>query len=334
MAATRRLRPVALAALVALLALVGARPVRAHPVSDWELRNLPKLSRPLADTLATTALPDSSGLVGVNRGGWVHVAYQRPALWALRLAAARGDETLAERAWPAVAAAFARQTAAGGFAAAPAIARGDDLAGTSLWLGELAQTLLVLQSGPLRGWFRARTEALSPQVIRSARWLVAGAPELERRDRRSASGLFADAFAFTLTGELDHDQARLEWGRRFLTRALKLAARDGRFVEPRATPASAQGASLLRLQVLDIYYPSFENGIAIGRGAEWLLAGRAAAPRARAGASSARFGPDRRDLALALLYRSALAEDPRAAAAAERVFRASERELESSRTTP
>jgi hypothetical protein len=315
-----------LAALAASWLFVGsALPALAHPVSDWELKNLPRFPSALADSLAAPGLPDSAGLVGPNRTGWRHVAYQRPALWALRLAAARGDEVLAERAWPAVAAAFARQTADGGFSAEPGLARADDLAGTSLWLGDLAQTLLVLQSGPLRGWFRARTDALRPQVLRSAGWLLQGSPELERRDARSASGLFAHSLAFTLTGELDHDEARLQAGRRFLERARKRSGHDGRFAEPHRTDPYAQGASLLRLQVLDIYYPSFENGLAIGRGAEWLLA-HAAEPRpserSRTDNPAATASP--LDLVLALLYRGALADDPRAFAAADRAFRAIE----------
>jgi hypothetical protein len=294
-------------------------------VSDWEIKNLPRFPKALADSLAIAGLPDSAGLVGANRGGWRHVAFQRPALWALRLAAARGDETLAERAWPAVAVAFAHQTPSGGFVATQPLARADDLAGTSLWLGELAQTLLVLQSGPLRGWFRARTDALRPQVLQSAGWLLQGASELERRDKRSASGLFAHALAFTLAGELDHDEARLDAGRRFLDRALERCSRDGRFAEPGHTEPPAQGASLLRLQVLDIYYPSFDNGLAIGRGAEWLLAHPT---ESRTSVKTRNANPaepaSRRDLTLALLYRGALAEDSRAMDAANRAFRAIE----------
>src|SRR4030095_13733466 len=99
----------------------SALPALAHPVSDWELKNLPRFPSALADSLAAPGLPDSAGLVGPNRTGWRHVAYQRPALWALRLAAARGDEVLAERAWPAGARAVAPPDAGRGLFAGPPV---------------------------------------------------------------------------------------------------------------------------------------------------------------------------------------------------------------------
>jgi len=82
---------------------------------------------------------------------------------------------------------------------------------------------------------------------------------------------------------------------------------------------------LLRLQVLDIYYPSFENGLSIGRGAEWLLA-HATEPKPSAHGRSDNPGATASpmDLVLALLYRGALADDPRAFTAADRAFRAIE----------
>ncbi|HYM81976.1 MAG TPA: hypothetical protein VEY91_11290 [Candidatus Limnocylindria bacterium] len=318
--------------MICALALVAwSSLARAHPVSDWELLHLPRLPREIAGALAERGLPDSAGLVGANRDGWDHVAHQRHALLALRLAAARGDEVLAERAWPAIDAAFARQTREGGFATRSGVSRAENLGATSLWLGELAQTLLVLESGPLRGWFRTRTQALRPRVLLLRRWLMSGARELERVNRRTASGALRDALAFTLAGELDHDARVLEEGRRFLRRALTLARKDGRLLEP-APALEAHGASLLRLQVLDIYYPSFANGVAIGRGAQWLITALArrpvVAPPSATDSLGARAGVS--ELILALLYRAELAEDPKAAAAARQAFerwRADERPL-------
>src|SRR5262245_17157520 len=139
----------------------------------------------------------------------------------------------------------------------------------------------------------------------------------------------------THSRELDHDEGRLEAGRRFLDHARKRGGKDGRFAEPNRTEPSAQGASLLRLQVLDIYYPSFENGLSIGRGAEWLLAHAAEPkPSARGRSDNPGAAASPMDLVLALLYRGALADDPRAFTAADRAFRAIEPIPSTEKPTP
>lgn len=301
------------------IALAAAATIAvAHPVSDWEVKHLPRFPRELVDPWVILGLPDSSGIAHPNRAAWNHVAYQRDALLGMLMAAARGDEVMGERAWRAVDAAFAHQRPDGGFAADPRWRRADDAYGTALWLGELAHVLLVLDEGPLRGWFRERSLTVRPKVLAGGRWLASHARDLEKRDRL-APRLLAYAQAFTLVGELDHDAKLLELGKRFQARALKLAKADGRLTESSAP--SEQGAALLRLQILDVYYPSFDAGLACGRGAAWLSSRAAAArPPGRATpdpfAGSAGAG---RDIVFALLYRYELAGDTGALAAARRV---------------
>jgi hypothetical protein len=330
-----------LASLGAMLPLAMPPPAHAHPVPDWEVRHVPRFPRELLAPWIQSSLPDSTGQLGRNRGGWWHVADQRPALVPLLIAAARGDEVMAERAWRAVDVAFAHQRSDGGFerlGAAP-MGRADDAYGVSLWLGDLAHALLVLDQGPLRGWFGARSAALRPRVTAAGRWLAASSRDLERRDRRSAAALLVHADAFTLLGELDHDEKLLQLGQRFRARAMTLAGRDGRLIAP-SDSWGEQGAALVRVQVLEVYYPSFEGALAAGRGTDWLIArldgkqdvakewrtGRGRdggqAPSTRAAIRRSPFGnpldAGPRDIVLALLYRAELADDPSARAAAAR----------------
>jgi hypothetical protein len=287
----------------------------AHPVSEWEVKHLPRFPRELVDPWIDRGLPDSSGLVDRNRAGWRHVGHQRHALLGMLMAAARGDEVLGDRAWPAVDAAFARQRRDGGFESAAGARRADDAYGTALWLGDLAHVLLVLDQGPLRGWFRDRSLAVRPKVLAGGRWLATHARDLERRDR-STPRLLAYAQAFTLVGELDHDERLLALGKRFQARALKQARSDGRLAD--SGEPSEHGEALLRLQIVDVYYPSFDAALACGRGATWL------ARRVGSSLPATRKPPDGfagaewagRDVVLALLYRHELAGDAEALAAA------------------
>jgi hypothetical protein len=319
--------------LVATAWLLAAGAAGSAPMPEPTL--LRRLPPRMLDRMAASGMPDVNGLVGRNRGQWLHVALQRGAMLPLAVAAARGDRERAEAAWRAVDAAFSRQLPSGSFRMGSlegrAPTRGDDLSGTSFWIGELCHALLVVQACPLGNDFADRIQALMPKIRRAAAWLHQGKAELEQYDRQTANRLGFDAQAFGLAGVVLADPALRETGDHFLRLALALQRPDGVLLEKGGGDSSYQAVSLLRLQVYACYLPSPELEAAIARGVRWEL-GRVkdtgevdVSDNTRVRPGGERFlGAEKAvsysEVALSLLYYWARRDDQQALTAAERAF--------------
>lgn len=305
------------AALAFVLALTSTA-AAAHDRSDAELRLLARLPKDVVDGVALAEQPDSIGNLYLNRARWRGVMLQRYALPGLELAAARGDEVLGERMWLAVDAAFEHQLPDGSFSSAARdgdrAARSASLDGTTLWLGDLSHALLILDQGPLRGWFGKRIERLLPKVHLAGQALARDSADLRRRHARDAGLLLADAQAFGFTGELFHDGDLLKLGRESLLAALALQRANGAFPAGAHAPTlNTQAAAMLRLRRWALQFPDPFFDAPLDRGAQWLVAH--AAPESRGGLAELASANERM---LALLYEGTLRDDARLLAAARR----------------
>lgn len=317
------------------LILLASRPLQAAGKSQAEL--LAAMPREILDALAGSGRPDKNGLVGTNRReGWIHAALQRGAMLMLAVGAARGDKAVAEDAWRAIDAAFARQKPEGNFESGSfqgrTQSRGDDLSGTAFWLSELCEALLVVRESPLADHFKERIDALLPKIKSAAHWLAAGEAELARGDSKAPNRLCFDAKAFGFAGLLTGDESLMPVGERFFEAGLKMQREDGAFDERGGGDTSYQAVSLLKLQVLALRFPQERLDEVVARGMKWELArilpsgevSTAENTRVRPGGESF-LGHEKRvnygEVVLALLYYSASTGDTEAADAAARAFK-------------
>ncbi|MEI9893534.1 MAG: hypothetical protein WDN28_06445 [Chthoniobacter sp.] len=191
-------------------------------------------------------------------------AYELGAAMKLAVAAAHGDEAMADYCWQAVDAAFAKQTKAGGFGGSPD--------GEAVWLGELCRSLLVIRQSPLADHFKARIEALQPALGKAMRWLTKQRDRLFFEDRAAPDRLFAEAEAFLFSGRLLGDDALLKIGHGFLDSGLKTyRPADGAFLENNGTDSGFQAASLVRLQEILLNFPEVRLEEPVAKGVQWEL---------------------------------------------------------------
>ena len=264
------------------------------------------------------AVPDDKGLVGANRSGFTWSANQRGATLRLAVAAARGDERLADACWRAVDVTFQHQAAEGNF--------GDPAESCAFWLCELGRTLLVIQESPLSEHCKERISELKPKLARAAQWLVT-----QREDASTPNRLFFDAEAFGFSGILLGDQSLQALGRELLDLGLKLYRdSDGVFLEHGGHDSSYQAVCLLRLQEILLHMPDERLAPAIQKGVQWELS-RIGADGSVSFEGNTRVHPggethlgrqkvvDLLTINLALLYYHERTGDPEALAAVERV---------------
>jgi len=183
----------------------------------------------------------------------------------LAVAAAHGDEAMADYCWQAVDATFARQTKYGDFGGSPMAA--------VVGLGELGRSLLVIQQSPLGDHFKDRMETLKPALGKAMRWLTTQRARLLWEDRAVPDRLFAEAEAFLFLGRILNDDALLKIGHEFLETGLKtFRPADGAFLERNGTDAGYQAASLVRLQEIMLNFPDVQSTEIVGKGMQWELA--------------------------------------------------------------
>ena len=295
------------------------------------------MPREIIVPLSRSGRPDENGLVGTNRReGWIHAALQRGAMLMLSVGAARGDKAAAEDAWRAVDVVFAHQKPEGNFESGSfqgrTQSRGDDLSGTSFWLSELCEALLVVRESPLADQFKARIDALLPKIQSATRWLAAGEAELARGDSKAPNRLFFDAKAFGFASLLTRVESFMPISKRFMEAGLKMQREDGAFDERGGGDTSYQAVNLLKLQVLAMHLPDPRIDGVVYRGMKWELArilptgevSTAENTRVRPGGESF-LGHEKTvnysEVVLALLYYSARTGDREAADAAARAYK-------------
>jgi hypothetical protein len=208
------------------------------------------------------AVPDANGMIGYNREGFKAAAFQRGATVRLAIAAANGDEKLADTCWKAVDAAFDHQTKEGNF--------GDPATSVAFWLCELCRTLLVVRDSPVASHFTERIAALGPKIALAAKWLGQQKSVLQSEDGKAPNRLFFDAEAFGFAGLLLNDAALQTVSREFLDQGMKLyRPEDGVFLEHGGGDSSYQAVCLLRLQEIVLRFPDSGIEEAIRKGAKW-----------------------------------------------------------------
>ena len=265
--------PAATGVVLALAALALASTAHAHIVSDRGVTIWKSLPASLEPLLAS-GHPDSTGAVGGNRGGWVHVCAQSPAMLRLLRAAAIGDSTTSEDSWRAIDLSWVQQVPAGNYlsraSGGGAITRVADLHAVAEWLGELLRADVVVENGPLRARFIWRISLMLPKLRNAVHWLEAGADTLWSLDQRRPDRLLVSAQAFLLADGLLHEEHLNALGQRSLVAALALQQPDGRFRGDGVGSAGAQARCLHSLQEVTTYFsaPSLERAVASS--ARWL----------------------------------------------------------------
>jgi hypothetical protein len=269
------------------------------------------------------AVPDSNGMIGYNRDGFKAAAFQRGGTVRLAIAAASGDEKLADACWKAIDVAFEHQTAEGNF--------GDPATSVAFWLCELCRTLLVVRDSPVAGHFAERIAGLAPKIALAAKWLEQQKSVLQREDGKTPNRLFFDAEAFGFAGLLLNDTALQTLSREFLNQGMKLyRAEDGVFLEHGGGDSSYQAVCLLRLQEIVLRFPDAAVEEAIRKGAQWEIGriGPDGAVRTegntRVKAGGEKFmghekQPNIGEISAALLYYQGRTGDKEALAAVERL---------------
>jgi hypothetical protein len=190
--------------------------------------------------------------------------YELGSALKMAVAAAHGDEAMADFCWQSVDTTFAKQTKYGDFGGSPM--------GTAVWLGELGRSLLVIQQSPLAGHFKDRTEALKPALGNAMHWLTKQRDRLLWEDRAVPDRLFAEAEAFLFLGRFLDDGALLKTGHVFLDTGMKTyRPADGAFVEKNGTDSGYQSASLVRLQEIMLNFPDVRLEDPVAKGVQWQL---------------------------------------------------------------
>ena len=183
----------------------------------------------------------------------------------LAVAAAHGDQEIADECWFTVDSIFAKQTKAGDF--------GRDPMGTAVWLGEFTRSVLVIQQSPLAAHFKDRIEAIKPALTKAMRWLNKQRDRLLFEDRATPSRLLSEAQAYLFAGRLLDDPTLIKYGHAFLDAAMKtFRPSDGAFLEKGGTDSGYQAASLVRLQEIMLNMPDIHLEEAFTKGTQWELA--------------------------------------------------------------
>jgi hypothetical protein len=241
--------------------------------ADMEIQLIHDMPQYIMDRLDNGNHPDSNGMIGYNRGGWLFVGFQRGAMVYLLLSAADGDQAGADDAWRAIDAAFYYQRPDGGFhighPLGPYIARVDSLNDVSFWLAKLCHALVILQASELGPAFESRIQALLPKIELSALWLADGADVLAYGDSDAPNRLFFHACAFGFSGILLGNEGLIALGRQFAAQGIGAQRADGVFLELGGHDSSYQGVSLLQLQQYANHFPHPAADAALQLGAAW-----------------------------------------------------------------
>lgn len=240
-----------------------------------EIEILRKIPEDVLKDLMKAGMPDSSGLVGRNRDGWIHVAFQRGAGFSLAAAAVLNDLDAAEKAWSAIELAFLKQTNEGNFELGEFKGKKptsvDDYSGVSFWLASVSRAILVARESEFSGNFKERIEILLPKIEKSANWLLKHKEELKQYDSRTANRLFFDALSFGLCGLVLNKDEFVDTGHKFLEAGLSLQRSDGVLLEKEGYDSSYQATSLINMQVYRAYFPDKKLESAITKAFQWEI---------------------------------------------------------------
>lgn len=249
--------------------------------------------------------------------------FQLGTMMKLAVAAAHGDQEIADECWFTVDSTFAKQTKAGDF--------GGDPMSAAVWLGEFTRSVLVIQQSPLAAHFKDRIEALKPALTKAMHWLNKQRGRLQFEDRAATDRLFSEAEAFLFSGRLLDDPALVKYGHTFLNTAMKAyRPGDGAFLENNGTDSGYQAASLVRLQEIMLNLPDIHLEEPLAKGVQWELAHIGPDGTVHADGKPGLFahskmimGPEKNvnvgEISLALLYYHERAGDAASLAAIERL---------------
>jgi hypothetical protein len=125
---------------------------------------LKKMPEEVLIKIAQSGQPNENGYIGRNKNGWIHVAYQRQAMFYLKIAVLLRNKSRIDDAWRAIDTAFALQTAEGNFTFGSyngkKPSRVDDLSGVSFWISNLCSALLVLKDNDTKGIYSKKIKKL------------------------------------------------------------------------------------------------------------------------------------------------------------------------------
>jgi hypothetical protein len=249
--------------------------------------------------------------------------FQLGTMMKLAVAAAHGDQEIADECWFTVNITFAKQTKYGDL--------GSDPMATAVWLGEFTRSVLVIQQSPLAAHFKDRIEAIKPALTKAMHWLSKQRSRLEFEDRSTPDRLFSEAQAFLFSGRLLDDPRLIKCGHDFLDTAMKAyRPSDGAFLERSGTDCDYQAASLVRLQEIMLNLPDIHLNDALTKGVQWELAHIGADGTVHTDAKPSLFshskmimGPEKQvnvgEISLALLYYHERTNDATSIAAVERL---------------
>jgi len=259
-------------ALALVVVSVVAPIAGAHVVSDRELKLIAQLPPGFGLRALASSLPDSFGCVAPNRSGhWLGIGCQRPCLLLLLDAAARGDSALAERAWLALDAGFARQRPEGSFQRdGHDPDRGAELMDETAWLAGTCRAWIAIMNSPLQDRFRLRYALFKPKAQRAADFLESRADSLLGMNARSGGALLIVAAAFLLADGTYHDERYGRVGQAALAAALATQSPAGLFPIDGSADVERHALGLEALQSIVIYFPSPSLERAETRATMWL----------------------------------------------------------------
>lgn len=300
-----------------------------------ELEVLQKIPSQVLKDLAGAGMPDQKGMVGRNRNGWIHVAFQRGAAFSFVAAVALGDLKSAERAWNAIEVGFLKQMQEGNFELGEFEGKKprklDDYSGVSFWLASVSRAILVVRESEFNSSFKERIEILLPKIEKSANWLLKHKEELKDYDIQTANRLFFDALAFGLCGLLLNKEELSITGNNFLKAGLSMQKGDGVLLEEGGYDSSYQATSLINMQIYRIYFPGKELEKAITKAFQWELGRIEESGRINVKGNT-RIGRNQekllgkikkvsyQDVVLSLFYYGILTNNSNAASVAEKVY--------------
>jgi hypothetical protein len=249
--------------------------------------------------------------------------FQLGTMMKLAVAAAHGDQEIADECWFIVDSTFAKQTKAGDF--------GGDPMSAAVWLGEFTRSVLVIQQSPLAAHFKDRIEALKPALAKAMHWMNKQRSRMLFEDRAIPDRLLSEAQAYLFCGQLLDDPTLIKYGHGFLDSAMKtFRASDGAFLEKNGTDSGYEAASLVRLQEIMLNVPDVHLEEPFAKGIQWELTHIRADGTVLADGKPGLFshskmimGPEKQvnvgEISLALLYYHERANDAASLAAIERL---------------
>ena len=327
--------------VVSMLALVLCREAAskgAASAQGSEYAFLKSLPAGRLSVLTAGGKPDSAGLVGLNRGGWIEVALQRGAMWYLINAVVAGDRSEEDRAWSAVDVAFAHQEKDGGFDARPTPERPTEQSSQTFrvqnaffFVQELAHAILVIEESPEGARFQGRIARIQDGLRRAAQFIDAGYDTIIQNSSRGPNRLFIAAKALGMSGRILNDPKLIATAHRLVREALSHRDQDGVFIEYGGRDSSYNLVSVLFGEQLTMQLPFPELDSAFDGAVKWELSrilpsGEVlVAGNSRTGVGKENYmghpkGVNNVEVVLALTYYGTIHKDAASLAAADRVF--------------